>query len=284
MEETFTSLSLDAAKIQDLADRSQPMTDSRDSDLANNPSNTGQHNDIDRMDGHMGDSAARPITPESKVFSTYELIDQILSNLSLRDLTRVQRVSRTWHDITLRSPTLRSELRAFLPGGIFGLEADPKRCEVHPLIADLNDNTRFDTPYPRYRLEKLLELRAGTWEDMFICLPTLTILKINGVKGRKTDSVVIYDITGVRLGKLMGGLREWMATDLGRDDARRNWDNRMSNCHFKGGIFNVIVNSVSTWCRVEACSKNFRCRGLCEGGYDSAVARAAALDAAESEE
>ena len=55
------------------------------------------------------------------VFSTYELLEGILINISPKGLTKAMRVSRNWHDLVVRSVTLR-EARILPPLGKYGID------------------------------------------------------------------------------------------------------------------------------------------------------------------
>lgn len=53
------------------------------------------------------DGAAAPSQPTSKVFAVVELLEKILSNLPLADLTRMERMNTVWREIIRTAPGLQ---------------------------------------------------------------------------------------------------------------------------------------------------------------------------------
>lgn len=201
------------------------------------PANIAKNEKLETVTNHDYSDAAMFST--SVIFTTYELVENILSHLSFKDLTRVQRVSKKWYDVTIRSPTLRRQLSAFSEAKVHSIAP----VVVHPLIASpYYGPDCFHTPYPMARVRKLLKLQKGQWENMFMCVPALTMVRINGPKGRRTDPLVIEDRSGVRLGAYVAGVREWVEHDLGRVRAQDAWDTRMMNGHQLTVSISLIYN------------------------------------------
>jgi len=159
------------------------------------------------------------------VLTTYELLENILWRLPFKDLTRIQRVSKRWHNVTIRSKTLQKQLHHFSEP-MFDSRTLTGR-EVHPLLAQPGCTPNNIDNRDLCRVVKgliqpdwLLGLHAGTWEDMFICVPAVTTLNIRCFSFMSHVNVV-KDKEGIRLRSLIAGIRQWLADDLGKSDLRR---------------------------------------------------------------
>lgn len=98
------------------------------------------------------DGAAAPSQPTSKVFAVVELLEKILSNLPLADLTRMERMNTVWREIIRTAPGLQEQrfLKAtqatswliYVPGTVETDREDPQKTplkesmDVHPRLTD----------------------------------------------------------------------------------------------------------------------------------------------------
>jgi len=183
----------------------------------------------------------KELSSTSVIFTTYELVENILLHLSFRDLTCVQRVSKIWHDVTLRSPVLQQQLNVFFKPRLH--QSTLRRKYIpHPMLASSDNSDRLQSPYPRGKLEKLLKLPKGKWENMYVSVPAIKAMRINGTKGRRTDPLVLDEFAGIRLGTLVAGIREWIEVDRGRGPCLARWAGLDNNRIILAARFELIYN------------------------------------------
>jgi len=218
----------------------------------------------------------RDVETASQVWNVYELLERILSYLPFRDLTRAQRVAKQWRDVSICSANLREQLNMFNTATTSeARDATTQRIEVHPLIAIPGYRAQCNSPLPLVRLGKLLALQSGPWETMFISVPPVTIVKINGIRECKTRSVIIEDADGIRFEKLIAGLNGWIAADY-TAHARARWTRREFDGHTRCALFEVMATSSSPSSK-NICSLGVRCRASCDGAFESAAIRCTAF-------
>lgn len=179
----------------------------------------------------------KPAKAATTVFSTYEILENILSNLSMKDLINAQQVSKEWHSLTARSKVLRQNLylAAKLTKDLESLGTSPLLCaedaapereleivEPHPFF-EFPFNPPSDRPWV-YELtgvhaERLLSWHEdGQWKDMFVIQsPTEEVYVTLYFGARwKVGPKLVKAVGGVRLGRVVERLHRmfWSAKKL----------------------------------------------------------------------
>ena len=173
-----------------------------------------------------------------RVFSTIELLEQVLLHLGAKNLVRLQRVCRQWKDLMARSETLQERLflspapiRAFAPWKRappppFARLANPTRVSttspnatpittLHPALEDASADvydTRIDFMIDA---KKLLDCEPASWRRTFVTQPPTTSLLLYCVFewdqphiDTATCERRIQDENGVRLGTVLEYIRQ----------------------------------------------------------------------------
>lgn len=180
-------------------------------------------------------------TATSRVFSNYELLENILSCLEFGDLVQARQVNSDFEGVTNRSKTLRKAL--FLEGGDSSQYADQQNNASHSGSLYPAHEVPVEVPNPLLRPGKIrareqyfksrpvqwicctdfsamqhLQLRRGqSWSKMHISQPPTVLVAIDldqhlptGRHGRKVwhGHFQVRNLDGVRLGEIIDAIAE----------------------------------------------------------------------------
>jgi len=169
------------------------------------------------------------------VFKTAELVEQILLQLSMRDLlVQAQRVCRYFHHVIISSPVLQQKL-FFQGDNSYGFVNEQQyRCQVNPLLRDAfpsllgnNENNHVGTEL-YLKLDwaksdaksKSYKRKEASWRRMLVTQPPILLLK--GVEDSccirraENDSDKPHEIElpkGLRMATLYDVVREYIIID-----------------------------------------------------------------------